>query len=119
MLYLYESVSLQPILSFAAHSHSIFTAIADAQLYYSGRKDALLKIWDNPSVQAVSGEIKAHQGTINKACVFGDWLISAGRDKLLRVWQKMEDWLRIKAHLREAIFTPSIKHMAPPFTLLL
>lgn len=88
MLYLYESASLQPILSFAAHSHSIFTAIADAQLYYSGGRDALLKIWDNPSNPSCMGEIKAHQGTINSLCFFGDWLISAGRDKLLRVWQK-------------------------------
>lgn len=87
-VYLLESDSMKPVFSFVAHSHSVFTAIADAQYLYSGGRDALLKIWSNPSEASCIEEIKAHQGTVNSLCFFGDWLISAGRDKLLRVWQK-------------------------------
>jgi len=87
-LYVIEPDSLQPAFSFVAHNQSIFTAIADTQNLYSGGRDALLKIWSDPSKPSCIEEIKAHQGTVNSLCFFGDWLVSAGRDKLLRVWQK-------------------------------
>lgn len=73
---------------FLAHEMSVFALAKSSNILYSGSRDAKLKIWDSQQDDQCITSINAHMGTINSLCITDDWLVSAGRDKTIRIWNK-------------------------------
>lgn len=70
-----------------AHSNSVFALTKTADHLLSGGRDAMLKAWTLPDLEA-DGELEAHWYTINDLLYLPniDMVVSASRDKSIRLW---------------------------------
>lgn len=90
-IYVLDSSTLDVLHSFEnAHANSVFSVCisSDSQFLYSGARDNFIKCWsmNDFSLQHV---VPAHAATINHIIEGpADTLISASRDKELRIWNR-------------------------------
>ncbi|MBK8699133.1 MAG: hypothetical protein IPN29_06170 [Saprospiraceae bacterium] len=75
------------IRSIHAHDMSVFALCIDHDVLFSGGRDALLKAWPLSGDEG-SFSIVAHMGTINDITLHDEFVVTASRDKNLRIWEK-------------------------------
>jgi WD40 repeat protein len=54
---------------------------------YTGSRDAKLKVWHAPSMELLTS-VDAHRSTINSLALLDDLIISASKDKTIKIWDK-------------------------------
>ncbi len=87
-LYVIHSETLKITQKLKAHNSSIFTiAINENGQIYTGGRDALLNMWSlEDGTFELLKSIPAHMYTINDILLYNDLVITASRDKKIRIW---------------------------------
>ncbi|HPN71748.1 MAG TPA: hypothetical protein PLZ32_19615, partial [Saprospiraceae bacterium] len=87
-LYVIHSETLKITQKLKAHNSSIFTIkINENGKIYTGGRDALLNMWSlEDGTFELLKSIPAHMYTINDILLHNDLVITASRDKKIRIW---------------------------------
>ena len=90
-----------------AHRLSVFSLAFHDGILFSGGRDGMLKSWDLNDGQRLLHEVPAHLYTINALTMAGKYLVSASRDKTVKIWHvptlellKVIDIFKFEAHFR-------------------
>jgi WD40 repeat protein len=85
-LFVIDHVDMRLVQSCHAHENSIFSILSTGDPIYTGSRDAHMKRWrlEPDIIEEIS--IPAHWFTVNDVILVEDFLVSASRDKKIRVW---------------------------------
>jgi WD40 repeat protein len=85
-LYICDASSRRIVSRHMLHANSIFSLMINHEKLYSGSRDAKINVHNITDISILS-KIDAHNATINSLCTHEGFIISASKDKSLRIWQ--------------------------------
>jgi WD40 repeat protein len=86
-MYLVDTLQINIVNRWKAHETSIFSILSDDENIYTSGRDAMIRKWKQLD-QSLQLEVAAHWFTVNTMIFVDQHIISASRDKKIRIWDE-------------------------------